>query len=313
MSELEAELRSMEDDIQVQSKYMGRLKGEFTANRNKLRESYWPKMNPLHTAVYMSGEIQRSMETEIEWMEKKVVMMENLKSHFIEIRDMSATKKKMFDALQPRFEDAYLSLESVTKEELAILRGYEHPPQIVLDTMGVVMVLRNEEDPKWEDAKLILSETYFFAFFISKCRHAHKQEFSEEQLDALQRYLLSPESAPDAVAAVSVPCGAIAKWLRALHDFFVLTRITTPKSLTLEELKDALIAKRKALQQKKEDIAEAQDKLKALSEDLAFQEKQLIQRYDETMIPLQENFFEATHKFNDVFCSPRRRHEEGLA
>ena len=272
--ELQAELRGMEDDIHVQSEYMGRLKGEYSTNLNKLRDSYWPKTSPLHTAVFSSGVLETAMEVEIDWMEKKVVSMENLKTHFIEVRDMAQAKKKLHEAHQPAFEDAYLQLEAVTTEDLATLRAYEHPPQVVLDTMAMVQILRNENNPTWTDAKLILSATYFFAFFIGKCKQAHKFELPDEHVEALQNYLLSPDNAPDAVASVSGPCGAIAKWLKALHHHALLTRVTTanPKQ-TVEELKDDLFAKRQKLQTKREDIADAQQRLTDLNSELAEKEK----------------------------------------
>lgn len=313
-SELQRELQAMEDDIHVQSEYMGKLKSEFTSNRNKLRESYWPKLSPLHATVYMAGRIQRDIQREIEWLEKKVVMMESLKSHFIEVRDMAPQKKRMLDDLQPSFREAYLRLEQVTRDELATLRSYDHPPQIVLDIMDLVMVLRNDQERGWEDMKLLLSDTYFFAFFISKCKSAHKQEYSADQLESLRRFLMKPESSVDAVLTVSTPCGAIAQWLHALYDFFFVNQITAPsdKPVTVEELKDILTQRRKALQESKESVSDAHENMHALTEELKQKEKELRSRYDETMIPLQEAFFDATSKFNDVFCSPRRRREEGL-
>jgi uncharacterized coiled-coil protein SlyX len=82
--------------------------------------------------------------------------------------------------------------------------------------------------------------------------------------------------------------------------------------VTVEELKDVLTQRRKALQESKESVSDAHENMHALTEELKQKEKELRSRYDETMIPLQEAFFDATSKFNDVFCSPRRRREEGL-
>lgn len=313
MSTVENELREVEEEINAKSRDVGRLKIEYTRNVNKIIESYFPRSEPLTTAVYMASEDQASLQIRIDWLERKVLAMEQAKSGFFELRDLAAPRKALIDALQPRFQEAYLSLEAVTKDELAVLRGYENPPQLVLDVFDTVQVLRGDEERSWESSKVMLSETYYYAFFISKARNRHKQELSDDAAAALNRFLMNPESVAERVALVSAPCGAIAKWLRVLRDYFFIESVTKPRSQTLDEAKDELLELRKKLQASRDDVAGAEEKLSVLRKEMQGQLEELRIRYDETMVPLQQMFFDANQRFNEVYCSPQRRREEGQA
>lgn len=313
LKDLEAELREAEDEINCKSRDVGRLKTEYTRNFNKIVDGYQPKTDPLTTAIFMSCEDQQALQIRIDWLEMKVVAMEQFKTNFFELRDMGAAKKALYDALLPRFQDSYISLEAVTKEELAVLRGYENPPQLVLDTFDTIQILRSEEDRSWENSKIMLSETYYYAFFVSKARSRHKAEITEEAMDALDRFLMHPNSVPEKVSLVSAPCGAIAKWLRVLRDFSFLETVTKPRTQTLDEAKEELLELRKRLQGKKDDVAGAQEKLALLEKEMSEQLHELRNRYDDTMIPMQQMFFDANQKFNDVYTSPRRQRDGDLS
>ena len=306
-SDLEAQIQEATNEIAVRAGNMGILRGEYVHNINVLRESYYPKQAPLEKAVYQNNQWQRILEHEIEWLERKAVKMEQIKGDFFEIRDMSAYKRELFDALKPRFEDALLLLEAVTKQELAILRQYENPPDIVLETIGAVMAVRGEANATWEDAKIVLSESYYYAFFLTKARNQTKQDLSEEARVKLEEFLMKAESEPSRVALVSAPCGAMAKWLTVLRDYYFLQRITTPTKDTLEELRAKLMEKRKTLQRAKDEIADAESKLADLQRDLLAHLRELRDRYDDTLVPLQDAFFEANQKFGIVYSSPERR------
>jgi hypothetical protein len=303
-------IREAEQDVELKSNHLGRLRSEFIMNANTLRNSYVPKTAPLIAAVFQSSEVQKHLETRISWLEKKVVAMEQKRSTFFEPRDMALAKKGAFDLLNPRFEDAFASLEAVTKEELAVLRGYEHPPQVVQDTIQTVMLIRGEEDATWEASKIMLSETYYYSFFVYKARSRSKQSITPEINDALCNYCIQPDNVPENVLLISRPCGAMAKWLRVLRDFYQLQEITEPKVVSLEEVKNELLSLRLQLQQKKEDILGAEKRLAELRDDLEGQLADLRNHTDETLLPLQDLFFEAHNKFNEAYTSPKRLREQ---
>jgi hypothetical protein len=313
VDDLEAELREKENEINDKVRDMGRLRGEYAFNLRKLRDGYYPRVYPYLNAVHMDKYYQDLLASEIAWLEKKVIAMEQFKGSFFELRDLAAAKKELFDSLNPRFEEALLGMEKVTREELAVLRGYENPPQVVLDTIATVMTVRGEEDTSLEAAKIILSETYYYSFFVSKCRSRIKQELTPKQADALERYLLNPESDPENVARASIPCGAMAQWLAALNLVHHYQRITEPTKETLDQVKERLMCLRLKLQEKREGIRDAKEKLDELNAEMLAAERNLRDRYDLTMVPLHDTFLEAHDSFNKTFSSPKKCPEGDVA
>lgn len=313
IDDVEADLREREDEINSTVRDMGQLRGEYAFTLRKLHDSYYPRLFPYVNAVHMNQYYQTLLSAEIEWLEHKVVAMEQHKGSFFELRDLALPKKQLFDALKPAFDEALYAMEKVSREELAVLRKYENPPQIVLDTISTVMAVRGEEDTSLEAAKVVLSETYYYSFFVSKCRNRIKSELSPEQADVLERYLLNPESDPEKVSRASGPCGAMAAWLRALNLYFHYEKITQPTKESLDDVKSRLMELRLKLQEKKEDIRGAQEKLAELNAEMLAAEKQLRDRYDCTMEPLHATFLEAHKAFHDTFASPRRRADDDTA
>jgi hypothetical protein len=307
--DLEAELRERENEINDTVRDMGRLRGEYAFNLRKLQDSFYPRVFPYLNAVHMSQYYQAMLASEITWLEQKVIAMEQHKAGFFELRDMAAAKKQLFDALAPQFEDALLRMQEVTREELAVLRGYDNPPQIVLDTIATVMTVRGEEDTSLDAAKVILSETYFYSFFVAKCRNRTKAELNAEQADVLERYLLNPESEPEKVARASTPCGAMAMWLVALNLHFHYQRITEPSKESVDEAKERLMQLRLKQQEKREEVRGAKDKLDELNDEMRAAERELRERYDLTMVPLHDTFLDAHQQFNSIFCSPPRERD----
>lgn len=316
--EIEAELREHEGEIEDRSSAMGQLRGEYAFNANKLKESYYPRALPLLKSVHVNGYYRQRLEREIAWLGQKVIAMEQHKGGFFELRDLAQAKKALLDSLHPKFEEAFQQLERVTKTELAVLRNYENPPPIVLATVLTVMKIRGEEDAvvNWEQARILLSETYYYSFFTCKCRNHTKpgqigEQPTPEHLAALEEYVLDPETSGENVSRASVPGGGMSLWLHALTVYYHVTAMTTPTKQTLEETREQLLRKRMALEEKKEEVSDASAKLDLLNKELATELEDLRQRYDVHMEPLQDMFFTANQKFNDVFSSPKRRAHDG--
>jgi predicted nuclease with TOPRIM domain len=305
---LPAALRDAEQEVDVTSSRLGLLHAEYNANLDTLESLYYPKAAPLAAVVFVTEEHQANLEAQIQWLEKKIVAMEQKKHMFIDSKDMAPIRKDFLSALNPRFEEAFMNMDAVTREELAVLRGYEHPPQIVLDTIFMVMRLREEPEISWTSARVMLSETYYYSFFSYKARQRTKQDVSSDDLRALERYCESPETTAEAVRRLSRPCAAMAQWLRALRDYYRLQEIMKPRQQTIDAAKEELQELRRNLQKAKEDLFDARKRLENIDEERRQRLRELRQRYDDTMLPLQEMFFEANEKFNEMYSSPRRDH-----
>eukprot|EP01064_Diplonema_japonicum_P012836 TRINITY_DN20190_c0_g1_i1.p1 TRINITY_DN20190_c0_g1~~TRINITY_DN20190_c0_g1_i1.p1 ORF type:complete len:325 (+),score=81.90 TRINITY_DN20190_c0_g1_i1:85-1059(+) len=311
--EWEQELKEAEDNLNTHVKELGKLKTEYDHNLNKLTESYYPKMRPLKVQVYHSLQVRRFLEKEIEWLE---IVFEKCKKIgdgvFREEKDLARERAEMIATTAPIFDKSIESLTTLKKEDLLVMRKYEHPPQLILETMDAVMTLRGEDhggsaEKAWEEAKYLLCDTYFFAFFVSKAKNFDRSLLTDEILDKLSKFTSSPDFEPKVVIEASVPCSAICEWIRALYEIAKVNRITDVKSRTQTEIEADLAAAKEKLHIKTRETAGAEQKLIALQQEFEQRRYDLKDRYDHTMNPLQERFLEAHHHYGETFCSPRRQ------
>lgn len=358
LQQLQDELRATEQEIDLKSSQMGRLKSEYTHNRSNIKLAYHQRVQPYTTATFQSLVYQQELETRIAWLSEKVITMEKRTgggassvvgggktyssnalptvAGFVESRDMADYRRSLFDELRPLFQEVFVNLESITKDELAVLRSYDTPPQAVYDTVLAVMRLRGEPEPvEWEGSKVLFSESYYFSFFIRKAQQQYKllqleadatyhragragtdaleegDVLSPAQVDALAAVVMNPDLSPEAVSQVSRPCGIFAAWINAVYRFQLLTDVTYPggSGTTLEEVRGELRKRREELIAKKEDIAGAEATLRGLEEELEEKLEELRVRYDDAMLPLQDLFFDASKRFNETYSSPRRQRE----
>ena len=73
-----------------------------------------------------------------------------------------------------------------------------------------------------------------------------------------------------------------------------------------ETLANDVEALTEKLEEKRKQVSGAETQLQNLEEEYKQRVKELKTRYDATMDPLQETFFEAHHQFGAVYCSPNR-------
>ena len=311
---LEDQLRQAEQDIELKSAQMGRLKAEYTVNVNNLRLAYAPKSLPYKTAVYQASVYQQELATRIQWLEATVVAMERQKNSFIAGRDMAATRQAMADAIAPALDEVFAAMEGLSKDELAVMRSYDNPPQAAMATVQTLMAIRGEEGSTWEQSKVIFSETYYYTFFISKAKNRHRYgEFTDEQGDAIAQYVMAPEYQPDAVALISRPCGVFSRWIHLLYQHYLIAQITSSAAMAkitgVEAAKEELTRLRLESQQKRHDTVGVEATLQALDDELHQRLGDLKAKYDDTMVPLQELFFEAHKEFNEAYARPRLERE----
>lgn len=311
------ELKECETEINSTTKGMSDVRAEYYVNVCRLRDGYRPKVYPYLHSIHMNQFYLASMRMEADWLERKHrAMLAAPHGRFLEQRDMAAAKKELFQPLQEAFALAFREMGEVPKHELALLRGYENPPPLVADTVRTIMQVRGDDDLSWEAAKIIFAETYYYAFFASRCKSQIRSEVLTEDggvmMASLEKYLLNPESTVDRVANVSPPCAPMARFLHTLYLFVKATEITQQQqqqqagvdgssTSSLGGVKDRLAEQRLKIQEREEDIRGAEEKVNALNEELRQREKDLAERYDVTMVPLQDLFFQAHDHFVTVY------------
>eukprot|EP01010_Urceolus_cornutus_P000569 NODE_1089_length_1112_cov_241.046096_g834_i0.p1 GENE.NODE_1089_length_1112_cov_241.046096_g834_i0~~NODE_1089_length_1112_cov_241.046096_g834_i0.p1 ORF type:complete len:312 (-),score=69.85 NODE_1089_length_1112_cov_241.046096_g834_i0:126-1061(-) len=294
------QVKDAEDVLNNRSNQMGRLRVEFDLNMNKLNNKYLPKMSPFEAQVYQSEHEQYYIEKEIEWKLRLLETMNHLQGDFDEVQHMKTQREEEFAAIFPKFEDAMKSLEALTPEDTKVMQKYEHPPQLVYDTLEATHILKGQFEFSWEDAKVMMADAYFFGFFIKRAKNFDKDSVDEEILERLKKVATNSEFEPLSVAAVSTPCGALCKWVRSLYEYARIRLIVQPRGLSEGKLQEMIERLQEQLYLKKEEVSGAEQKLHALKTEFEEQRQELKNKYDQTMGPLQETFFEAHHNYGDI-------------
>eukprot|EP00995_Heteronema_vittatum_P009136 NODE_442_length_1377_cov_210.312500_g321_i0.p1 GENE.NODE_442_length_1377_cov_210.312500_g321_i0~~NODE_442_length_1377_cov_210.312500_g321_i0.p1 ORF type:complete len:308 (-),score=99.07 NODE_442_length_1377_cov_210.312500_g321_i0:394-1317(-) len=297
-------LKDAQDNVNNRANQMGRLKVEFDHNINKLADSYYPKMRPLRVQVYRSIHEQHFIEKEIQWKEAILSKMYKM-PNFQESVHMAREREDELMQLMPKFQDAISSLEALTPADMQVLRKYEHPPELVLLTMEATLILKGEYNTDWEEAKVMLSDAYFFSFFIQRAKNYDKDNIADEVMTKLEQYMLNPDFEPAVVSEASIPCGALCKWVRAIYDYGRTKRIIKVNGLGADDIQGDVDRLKEQLYLKREEVAGAEKKLSGLQNELEERRRDLKLRYDQTMDPLQETFFEAHHQYGTIYHSPR--------
>lgn len=139
-----------------------------------------------------------------------------------------------------------------------------------------------------------------------------KQDLSPAVYSILCNYCNNNEFTPASMMNVSRPCGGMSMWIHAVREYFRQLQVTTPRPQPLDAVRAELTELRTLLQQKREDTLDTERKLAVLQNELGADLVKLRDRYDETLLPLQDLFFEAHKKFNAIYTSPKRERESHL-
>jgi hypothetical protein len=313
MDEYERQVRDAEDVLNMRSEQMGRLKAEFEQNLLRLSDGAYPKTWPYQILVYQSRLQQRYLEIELRWKEKVLERMQECAGVFIEGAHMRRDREAFLAEVAPKFEDAIASLLRLRSEDMAVLRQYEHPPQFALDTIKATLAVKGEEYTTWEDAKVMLADSYFFGFFISRAKNFDKENVSTDFLPMVQKFVMNPEFEPSVIAPFSAPCCALCKWVRAIYEHVKVSHLTSvaigskkQDVQAAEALRQRINQLREQLAFKRNEIAGAERTLQNLEADLHQKRLDLKSRYDKTLDPLQETFFEAEAVYTTTVCSPKK-------
>ncbi|CUI14459.1 Hypothetical protein, putative [Bodo saltans] len=263
------ELLRAEEDIEVKSSNLGLLRNEFVLNLDTLQSQYYPKMAPVNAVVFVCREDQSLLELKISWQEKKLVMMEQ--------------RTRAGSAAQLRTSTGCRSSHD--------WRG-DGPPRRGRPYLGVC-----EGDAQ---------RNLLLLFLCVQGKNALQAATRASYHGRAEKYCSEPEMTPEAVLAVSPPCGAMSKWLRALRDLTRIEQVSAARRQTADEAREELRTLQENLQRKRDDAAVAEKRLGELLEERNAKIAELRGRYDNTMLPLQELFFDAHQNFNVLYRSPVR-------
>jgi dynein heavy chain len=188
--------------------------------------------------------------------------------------------QKDLDEALPALNAAYKALDSLEKKDIAELKVFTKPPDLVLMVLEAICILFKAK-PDWEQSKKLLSDSQL----MKKMQDFDKDNIPESTTKKLRKYIDNPSFNADAVEKVSKACKSMCLWVIAMDLYSRVYKEVLPKRRRLEEAQATLEATKEKLAEKTAALQEVEsqlDKLKEKYETSIKSKKVLAEKMEET-------------------------------
>jgi dynein heavy chain len=208
-----------------------------------------------------------------------------VKEKALQTEAIASEAQKDLDEALPALQAAYKSLDALEKKDIAEMKAFSKPPELVMIVMEAVCILFKVK-PDWENSKKLLSDPQF----LRKMTDFDKDNVPDSVTKKLKKYIEMPTFNPDAVEKVSKAAKSLCMWGVAINLYSRVFREVQPKKKRLEEAQQTLEVTRAKLMEKAMALAEVEsqlDKLKQQYEESISSKKQLSEKIEESTRRLQ--------------------------
>ncbi|KAK3507623.1 hypothetical protein QTP70_031174 [Hemibagrus guttatus] len=165
------------------------------------------------------------------------------------------------DKALPALEKANKALDALDKADIAEIRVFTKPPDLVMTVMEAVCILLNSRTD-WASAKQVLGD----ANFLKKLTDFDKDNIHPQILQKLQRYIQNPDFVPEKVEKVSKACKSMCMWVKAMDLYSRVLKEVGPKREKLASAQADLDATSATLKQKQAKLQEVENEIKVLQQ-----------------------------------------------
>ncbi|KAH9277041.1 hypothetical protein BASA83_000559 [Batrachochytrium salamandrivorans] len=213
---------------------------------------------------------------------RKIVFEEEavVRERALQTEVIATEAQRDLDEALPALDAAYKALDGLEKKDIAELKVFSKPPDLVLMVMEAICILFKFK-PDWENSKKLLSDPQL----MRKMAEYDKDNIPESISKKLKKYIESPNFNPDAVEKVSRACKSICMWAIAMDLYSRVFKEVLPKRKRLEEAQSTLEITKAKLAEKAAALAEVEsqlEKLKAKYENSVSSKRLLIDKMEET-------------------------------
>ncbi|KAL5020432.1 hypothetical protein ScPMuIL_003324 [Solemya velum] len=208
---------------------------------------------------------------------RKVVMEDEAvaKVKAEETQAIADDAQRDLDEAIPALEASIKALDALDKNDIAEIRVFQKPPELVQTVMEAVCILLNQKTD-WAAAKSVLGDSNFLKNMVNY----DKENISESVLRKLKKYIENPKFVPEAVEKVSKACRSMCMWVRAMDTYAHVFRTVEPKKQRLATAQAELDVTMTLLREKQEKLAAVEAQIAELqkSYDDSMSEKQKLER-----------------------------------
>lgn len=187
-----------------------------------------------------------------------------------ETQAIAADAQRDLDEALPVLHAANKALDSLDKSDIAEIKVFAKPPELVQVVMETVAILLNAK-PDWAAAKGLLGDPNF----LKRLLEYDKDNIPTKILSKLTKYINNPDFVPEKVEKVSKACRSMCMWVRAMYTYSHVVREVEPKRERLRAAQAELDVTMSALKEKQDKLAAVEAQIAELqgSFDHSVQEK----------------------------------------
>ncbi|XP_055860055.1 dynein axonemal heavy chain 6-like isoform X8 [Biomphalaria glabrata] len=235
----------------------------------------WPKEALLGVAQSFFKTVSLGCSDEIKVQKQVAIDEAKAKTTAEETQAIADDAQRDLNEALPALEVAEKALLALDKNDIAEIRVFTKPPELVQTVLeAVAILLGNKTD--WASCKAMLADTNF----LKKIYEYDKENVPAAKLAKVRKYTSMPSFVPDVVAKVSKACKTLVLWVRAIDVYSAVAKQVEPKKQALAEAQDVLNEVLSVLKAKQDQLAEVEKQIKNLQAvfDKSMAEKKSLER-----------------------------------
>ncbi|XP_055866073.1 dynein axonemal heavy chain 6-like isoform X2 [Biomphalaria glabrata] len=235
----------------------------------------WPKEALLGVAQSFFKTVSLGCSDEIKVQKQVAIDEAKAKTTAEETQAIADDAQRDLNEALPALEVAEKALLALDKNDIAEIRVFTKPPELVQTVLeAVAILLGNKTD--WASCKAMLADTNF----LKKMYEYDKENVPAAKLAKVRKYTSMPSFVPDVVAKVSKACKTLVLWVRAIDVYSAVAKQVEPKKQALAEAQDILNEVLSVLKAKQDQLAEVEKQIKNLQAvfDKSMAEKKSLER-----------------------------------
>ncbi|XP_059164025.1 dynein axonemal heavy chain 7-like isoform X1 [Physella acuta] len=179
----------------------------------------------------------------------------------------------------PALNAALAALDTLTQQDITIVKSMKSPPYGVRLVMESICVLRGVKpdripDPSgsgkkiedyWGPSKKLLGDMKF----LENLHTFDKDNIPVAYMKTIRaKYIPNPDFDPDKIKVASTACEGLCKWVRAMDTYDKVAKVVAPKKESLKKAEGELAVAMASLEKKRASLREVQEKLNKLQQKL---------------------------------------------
>ncbi|KAJ6652606.1 hypothetical protein lerEdw1_011258 [Lerista edwardsae] len=179
----------------------------------------------------------------------------------------------------PILESALAALDTLTAQDITVVKSMKSPPAGVKLVMEAVCILKGVKADKipdptgtgkkledfWGPAKKLLGDMRF----LQSLHEYDKDNIPPAYMNIIRKqYITNPEFVPEKIRNASTAAEGLCKWVRAMDSYDKVAKVVAPKKIKLNAAEAELKVAMDGLRKKQAALKEVQDKLAKLQNTL---------------------------------------------